>query len=426
MIDQCIYEIYKRDDKVIIPDFGAIILSAATDKADFNDILTFDDGKVIAEIQKQQKLSEEEARNALSKYIQDITKTLKKGKSKLIEGIGYLSKDAQGSFSINETESDPDLINEEQGQDFEETVLDELFEQMEDDANTSDHSLDEKEDLEANEMETASTQIEENLNEEELNEEVLNEEALNEEVLNEELINGENSYAIPSEEEEQNDHLDSEDIYKPILSEEDEDVQDYYKRKENFYGHDKKRSLYIMALWIVIPIILLGLSAYYYFNYYTPGGPQDNVVLQQSNVSPSSSSKASAKNHTEQANVTQAKHVVKNEKESSSAPTKSDVSKSRKPTKPAESPSVIDTPISRDVAIGQNKTYSLILGSFREENNADRLQKRLREQGMEVSKFRRGNNFYFVGFEHIQGKSNAVRLLTEIKKEEPTAWIIRS
>lgn len=422
MIDQCIYEIYKRDDKVIIPDFGAIILSAATDKADFNDILTFDDGKVIAEIQKQQKLSEKEARNALSKYIQDLTKTLKKGKSKLIEGIGYLSKDAQGSFSINETESNPDLTNEKEGQDFEETVLDELFEQMKDDADISDKGLDEKEDLEVYEMETASTQTEENLNEEELNEEVLNEEA-----LNEELINGENSEAIHSEEEEeQNDHLDSEDIYKPILAEEDEDVQDYYKRKDKFYGHDKKYSPYIMAMWIVIPILLLGLSAYYYFNYYTPGGAQDNVVLQQSNVSPSSSAKASAKNHTEQANVTLAKHVEKNEKESSSAPTKADVSKSRKPTKPAESPSVIDTRTSRDVAIGQNKTYSLILGSFREENNADRLQKRLREQGMEVSKFRRGNNLYLVGFEHIEGKSNAVRLLTEIKKEEPTAWIIRS
>lgn len=418
MIDKCIYEIYQRDDKVIIPDFGAIILSAATDKADFNDILTFDDGKVIAEIQKQQKLSEEKARNALSKYIQDLTKTLKKGKSQLIEGIGYLSKDAQGSFSINETESNPDLINKEEGQDFEETVLDELFEQMEDDANTSDQRIEEKENLEASEMETASIQTEENLNEE----------VLNEEELNEELTSQENSEVMHSEEEEeeQNDHLDSEDIYKPILSEEDENVQDYYNRKEKFYGHDKKRSPYIMAMWVVIPIILLGLSAYYYFNYYTPGGARDNVVLQQSNVSPSSSAKASVKNHTEQANVTQAKHIEKNEKESSSASTKADVSKSPKQTKPAVSPSAIYTSTSKDEANGQNKTYSLILGSFMEENNADRLQQRLREQGMEVSKFRRGNNFYFVGFEHIEGKSNAVRLLAKIKKEEPTAWIIRS
>ena len=52
MIDRCIFEVYNRDKKVFIPDFGAIIYSEYNDQIDFNDLLTFDDGKVVEEIQK--------------------------------------------------------------------------------------------------------------------------------------------------------------------------------------------------------------------------------------------------------------------------------------------------------------------------------------------------------------------------------------
>ena len=56
MIDQSINEVFQRDKKVFIPDFGAIIYSEITDSIDFNNLLTFDDGKVIAEIQIQNHL----------------------------------------------------------------------------------------------------------------------------------------------------------------------------------------------------------------------------------------------------------------------------------------------------------------------------------------------------------------------------------
>ena len=62
MIDQAIYKVFKRDKKVIIPDFGAFIHSEITDTADFNALLNFDDGKIIAQIQKQQNLSEEDSK----------------------------------------------------------------------------------------------------------------------------------------------------------------------------------------------------------------------------------------------------------------------------------------------------------------------------------------------------------------------------
>jgi hypothetical protein len=76
MIDQAINEVYKRDQKVFIPDFGAIFYSEASDSIDFNELLTFDDGKLIAEIQKQEYLSEEDARRALEEYLVSVKSTL--------------------------------------------------------------------------------------------------------------------------------------------------------------------------------------------------------------------------------------------------------------------------------------------------------------------------------------------------------------
>ena len=76
--------------------------------------MTFDNGKVIAEIQKQQSLPEEEARYVLSEYVQQIKDTLSQGNLHFFEGIGYLAKDAQGFYSIQETMSSTNLINEEE------------------------------------------------------------------------------------------------------------------------------------------------------------------------------------------------------------------------------------------------------------------------------------------------------------------------
>lgn len=410
MIDQSICVVYQQDNKVIIPDFGALIYSEVTEDVDFNDILTFDDGKVIAEIQKQQNLSEEEAQNALSEYVKDIVRTLDQGKSFFFDGIGYLDKDDQDSYSFRVIQPSSDLVNEDESREFEETVSDELNEQSENSDNISDFDLDENKELKESEIEAESSQIQEDWDKMD---------------LGEELIHAENSLEFPSEEEENSDK-DGGFSYKPILSEEDEDVQEYYNRKEEFYDEGKKRNPYVMAMWIIIPLLLLGSSAYYYFNYYTPGVAQDKDVLDQPYVSSLSSEKVSPKKPTEQANETSAKPSGKDEKESSSTPSKAEVPISRKQANPAVSSSVVESPTSHDVATEQNKTYSLILGSFKVEDNADRLRQRLNEQGMEVSKFQRGNNFYFVGFEHIEGKSNAVRMLTKFKNEEPAAWIIRS
>ena len=353
MIDHSIYEVYQQDKKVVIPDFGAFIFSDVTESIDFNDLLTFDNGKVIAEIQKQQKLPEEEARYALSEYVQQIKDTLSQGNLHFFEGIGYLAKDAQGFYSIQETMSSTNLINEEEIQ--EPAVLD------------------------------------------------INENSAKETLEEEPNTLQENAFS-----------------YSPIYSGEDENVQQYYKRKDKLFNHDDKRSPLKIAMWIVLPLIVMVPAVFYYFNYYNTRNAEDHNDWQQSQISTG----APAKNYVEQVREIPGSDDDKNE--IISRPKNMDASQSGQENKQIDSPSAIDTRSSGIAAIGQSKIYSLILGSFREEDNADKFLLRLQEKGMEVEKFQRSNNFYSIGIEHIEGKSHAVKLLAESKKEEPTAWIINN
>jgi hypothetical protein len=212
--------------------------------------------------------------------------------------------------------------------------------------------------------------------------------------------------------------------YNPVLAEEDEDVQQYYERKEAFYMPKIKQSLVIKALWITVPLILIASAAYYYFNYYNDKGGQDNgTQMAQSSQSPPA--KVTEENKAKQTPIADTKNDKKGESKNSSASGNKDDSKSNDLTKATTSASVVNKRTSNKVLVGQKNVYSLILGSFKEESNADKFVVRLRRQGMEVGKFQRGNDFYFVGFERIQGKSNAVNQLKKIKKEEPSAWIIK-
>ena len=457
MIEHSIYEVYQRDKKVFIPEFGAFIYSEITDSIDFNDLLTFDDGKVITEIQNQQDLPEEEARNALIEYVQHVKNTLDLGNSHFFEGIGYLTKDDQGLFSINESMSSPDLISEEEAQEPQPIDVTENQESLEDDTNISDNSQEKENREEQDDLETSSiptiedldegrtddensateteeeaqepqpidvkedqepleddTNISDNSQEKENREEQddLETSSIPTKVdLDEEQTDDENS-ATETSEEELNTQQDKAFSHSPIISEEDEDVQQYYERKEEFYGHDDTRSPLKTAMWIVIPIILMVSAGFYYFTYYNSGKIQDKDELQQSKLSHSLSTETPVEIVAPEA---QARDDKKNENEINSRPKNADTSGSGQQTKPDDSSSTI----------GQNKIYSLILGSFKVEDNADKLLQQLRKQGMEVEKFQRGNRVHFVGFENIEGKSNAVKLLTENKEKTADAWIIK-
>jgi nucleoid DNA-binding protein len=360
MIDQCISLVFQRDKKVFIPEFGAIIYSEFNDNVDFNELLTFDDGKVIEEVQKQQSISEEEARKALEKYVKKIKSTVEKGKSHHIAGIGHLTKDDQGSLMIQKEKSSIDeskkpkksapvvseeIVNEDKK---EEIQVDEV------NKDTEDQDLEFQDSTDFTEEETAP-----------------------------EFPRFEKTPIFPVEENDND---------ETIFSVEEEDKFVYEDELEiNETETERGRGLKI-AFLIIIPIVLIAAGVYYYLNYYKAEKVKDNT--------------------------NQVESIPKNSVLDSTEKT-TEVSKSK------QSSNVSATTVSNAQTdqIDEDKTFCLIMGSFKVESNADKYQRRLKQKGLNPNKFKGRKNFYFVGIESIKGKSNAVKQLTEIKSKVPSAWI---
>jgi nucleoid DNA-binding protein len=225
MIDQSISEIYQRDGKVFIPDFGAFIYSEISDTINFNDLLTFDDGKLISEIQKKQNLPEEEARDVLNEYIEDTKSTINQGNLHFIEGIGYLAKDPQGVFSIQETLSSPDSAEDVEIQESESIDMNEHEDQVVDSTELSDSDPEEKNIDEQYELDTKSFPAvdEEQTNNDDLTTSTTEDEIstnLLEDVLDEEQADDDDFVTATSEEEISTD-TDEVDLYEEQTKDDD-------------------------------------------------------------------------------------------------------------------------------------------------------------------------------------------------------------
>lgn len=400
MIDQAIYEVYQRDKKVFIPDFGAIIYSEVTDNIDFNDLLTFDDGKVIGEIQKQEQMAEEDAKYELNEYVENIKRELNQGQLHFFKGIGYLSKDPHGVYSIQKTAPSSDLIDEDEPKDV-------------------DQEKPSKSQVETVESTFPTDDDVDQVNEKKKDEEQPVNDAPEIDLL-EEPANRDRVESTPID--EVNTQEESTFSYKPILSEEDENVQDYYKRKEQFYTPPKRRNRFVTAILVVVLLSLILFIAYFFINNQDLHVPWDDQQVQQTQISNTTSLETSTNNDKEAskevlASIDQDNDTPKNVGSAKSKDSDAKINQEASPN--------LKTSASRETISDQNKVYSLIMGSFKDEENADKLRQRLLKQGIDANIFRRRNSFYFVGIEDINGKANAVKRLEEVKKQQPSAWIIK-
>ncbi len=395
MIDQCIFDVYQRDKKVFLPDFGAIIYSEFNDSIDFNDLLTFDDGKVVEEIQKQESLSEEEARKALEEYIEEIKNTLGKGKLHYIGGIGYLSKDENGSYFIEKSQPSDEASSKKSP----------TKAKSKSSKKKSESTTDQKDKTKVKKEETAAPTVEE----------IPEPLPADDNVDNDISSKSEDSLLTHTEDE----------IEKPIITGEeteyeieegdtfnsfstDEDVYNEYEEQENTAKKDNSPK---KVLWIAIFVIILSVGGFYLYKVFL--GPQsgDNKELL------TSSEKSTSENDT-----SPSESSLEHADNASAVPSSFESGKDKlKALSNNSENSVRDE--GANINDDEQKTFSLILGSFKVESNADKYRQRLQARGIDVEKFRGLNNFFFVGIEKIEGKSNAVRRLEEFKRKDPSAWI---
>lgn len=109
MISKHIKELVKENSRVIVPDFGAFMVQDTPNgkQISFNDFLKFNDGLLVNQIIKSEKIGKNEALDKIKNFVKDIEKSFSEKKSFEIKEVGFLSKDENNTikFESKKTET---------------------------------------------------------------------------------------------------------------------------------------------------------------------------------------------------------------------------------------------------------------------------------------------------------------------------------
>lgn len=102
-IIQFIKELLKKNNRVIIPNFGAFIVSQGTsDKILFNNFLSFNDGLLTGHLAEQKQLEKNDALILVNELVEEIRSSLESTNEYHLMGLGHFTKDHQGILRFNQ------------------------------------------------------------------------------------------------------------------------------------------------------------------------------------------------------------------------------------------------------------------------------------------------------------------------------------
>ena len=93
-MDQYLQQLLSQQPRVIIPNLGAFISSPEGGMM-FNQYLNFDDNALTAYVAQNENISEDEARQRIADYSNQLKQRLDSGEKINIQGVGTLSKDGE-------------------------------------------------------------------------------------------------------------------------------------------------------------------------------------------------------------------------------------------------------------------------------------------------------------------------------------------
>ena len=105
MIEKHILKLLEKNNRVIIPDFGAFLKGSGSSKnIFFNEFIKVDDGLLINSIIENEKLSRNDVSQEIAEFIEKVNTELSKKQKSVIEGFGVLFKDEKDiiKFEIDE------------------------------------------------------------------------------------------------------------------------------------------------------------------------------------------------------------------------------------------------------------------------------------------------------------------------------------
>lgn len=93
-MDKYILELIKLHSKVILPDFGAIVIADdETGEVMFNEYLNYNDNKLAELVEQESNMDIKEAQNHIAKFVRDIKYQLDKGENYTIYQLGEFYKE---------------------------------------------------------------------------------------------------------------------------------------------------------------------------------------------------------------------------------------------------------------------------------------------------------------------------------------------
>ncbi|HAM97904.1 MAG TPA: hypothetical protein DCQ26_04775 [Marinilabiliales bacterium] len=100
MISSYLKELIDHNNRIIIPDFGAIMIQDTPEgkQITFNDFLKFNDGLLVNQIIKAEKTSKNQATEKIKEFIKEVEKSFSNSQPYELAGIGFLVKDSHGNI----------------------------------------------------------------------------------------------------------------------------------------------------------------------------------------------------------------------------------------------------------------------------------------------------------------------------------------
>ncbi|PWE01449.1 SPOR domain-containing protein [Marinilabilia rubra] len=106
-MEQYLLELIKHNNRVIVPNFGAFIVSRdAGTTVLFNNFLSFNDGLLINHVSKEEGIDTTEATEKVSNFVDSIKKELDEKGEYILDKLGSFTKDQNGILRFTQ---DPDL-----------------------------------------------------------------------------------------------------------------------------------------------------------------------------------------------------------------------------------------------------------------------------------------------------------------------------
>ncbi len=102
MISKYLKALTDSNNRIIVPDFGAFMIQDTPEgkQITFNDFLKFNDGLLVNQIIKTEKVSKTEATDLIKEFISAVEKEFSKNNPYQLAGMGILTKDNHGTIKF--------------------------------------------------------------------------------------------------------------------------------------------------------------------------------------------------------------------------------------------------------------------------------------------------------------------------------------